>query len=1688
MLVSSIEIVNPFPNEKIRIKAPKTLPTINSIRFDSVFKRLNSSNQLNSNSNILTSVPFPTYNLNPDEHALTFSYPKRFPLDWNVVTNNDMFFEAEIVNSFGVTGVTVFPTHPFPKLISYNDNSLTLSSVLLSAQYFNESSVNLDWNGYDITYDLLLNSPDKIFDDLSTFMYMPSAYFGASRVNEVFTTINHEVTTLSADFSDKILANSFEIVVPIVNADPSKSPIGYTGESIYTIYDPLRNGTLVGRKRSDLLANPINANIDYSTGVFGLDYNHGYFVSSGDATVSYRTSSIPTLTLSAYTSTNTNIPLPGNLGTDYFILSSALPIYYYNVPLTFQGTAYAANKGATLYWNLDTSVNANGTSSVAISCGMVDNYKQGWWDLKNSGTLAMLHYENVTDNENLSGFANGDYVSPMQQVPASSDFVFRNDGAFQTYTVNLVLSTFSNSVQKSSEKFSMNHDQANFTINLTSLSSSFVAEIETDAIIDETYPVKWNVNLSDNIELYSAINGERIQLNTLVNYTTAYSITGRNLGFEPTQIIFYNSEYGVSSTQVWNPIQSSYTNAKLEISGTYVDAYEIPKGTLNAYLKRGNLVYRVPDNSFVKWNILTDNDVVIDGHGANSRIFFDQNYYNGNNARSISYTITADCVESNPQNIGTIFNAEMFNDMVSLTSVNSYLLDSIQKSCTNNIWFVLSANDQIYNSSDECSTAVISTGTHFFDLSANLSTINADASSVFWFVNNSLVASGHTLTGVEISSMTNVTSCITISALMASANSGGFPLQNYSDSFCFCLRDQLTPFDFLIYPTTQWNGTTFENVTSYTSSNGPSAYGNCHEQCFTISASPGFDEYICQIGEQISVFKTSVFDVCKSVDTVGVIPISITAYDSCYKNSCEATGYNSSSSVSGDVIRDLLNFNDYEIPVNNFTINDTVFNLNSAFNETLVELTASMGYGTSPVKMVSANLTLSLTDIEGRIKTSNVQLIGNDNILQNYWTLEDINSMFYLEENTVGEFVLDVTGTLTQIIPGHDYCPQTITFPTASFNVTALHGPEIGLYTEKNCLSTNESFVVKNQSKIIDNQFGLSTIYIDFGDNRVSAISADQRTLTHSYSANGSYTWTLTGELRNGLKNIVTLVDYLEVSTPQIDPVQEIQRNFPSHIDLPYNRIEISDFSNDWAIAQNFNTKVDRISANFEYIKQQSYIYNPLLPMKYLGWYGNNKTAILKWNNSEYADQNQQEFTNISDIIQDSGNLFVIDDNRLKIYENGYYPRLIVDKNRIGEDENWNELKSIQFNNNIIACLDKGNNAIYFYKWTGGYQTKLLYYFGGWGNVSSKYKFNKPNDFSYRRKQILVCDTDNKSIKQYDSSFSWISTQTYEVKPLSVDVNDQGIFVLFEDGTVYFCDSNFNVISSWKFEGQITPNTKLRVNDQFVYINSDELYKYTLKGSLVGLFKKELTNRKVSGISFSDGIVYICEKTIIHKVCDNDSYLSVRDISTDVNLINFDDVKLDSQEFLTVDVYNDSLSKIFFNQKTLVDSFSAKFYEILSPCDDQFIDFETRAFTNTTPLVSALIGYNECINYPTIGREFNLISDNFDLLTNILKSETVYPVFSAECLTWAELSMPHEHCANGGDHKPLSWYELIHGMECPETGDCLNEYMTYFGEITTTFTHFQIPYSVDACNYVTTNFTNVTCNSAIGLIFFDHNQ
>lgn len=1685
MLASAIEIITPFPNEKIRLKAPKTVPSINGIRFDSVFKRYNSPNQQNSSTSILSSEPYILYDLNPDNHIVDFIFPTRFPLVWAVNKNNDLFFETEIVGVKGVSGCTVFPTSPFPLLKEKNDYSVGLSAVLIQAQKFNESSVNLDWNGYDISYDLLLDSGLKSFRPLTTYMQLSAPYYASTRKNDVFSIVTHQTSKLSADFPPNMIPASFELSVPITNTNPVNSPIGYTGTSQYTIFDPARNGLLKGRVRSDLKPDPIVANVNYSTGKFGLDYNWNYFVSGGNCEVSYRAvNSVPS-TVSVYTGVgNVPITLP-NLGTDYFTISTVKPIYFYSFPFTFQSTPlYAECKTPTLFWNLSSSPINNGASAVMLSSTMIDNYKQNWWSLDNSGLDAVICYNKINTfqdvylADNLSCYIGNTYIAENQWVPASSTMHFINNGLFQTYDVQTTLSTFSDSIQKTFNKFILNKNKANFTVHLSSYTNSLVAELESDAILDPTIPIKWNFDKNEYISLFSLINNQPISNNTFVNFLTASKVSAVNMGVDATKVIAYSQEYNISAVNTWNPVSGSYANTTVQLNGSFDDTHQNPNGFLKASLNKSGRIYDIPRTSNIRWLMPSSDAVTISVSGRDSEIFLNTNHYIGKNGEQINFTVKTACSDSLPIQFNLPFRANVYDDSYNLTSLNTSFVVN-EKPCNAEITFsILSGGEQLFNSADKCDVAVLSTGGYDFILSANTTTINVLPSNIHWFKNDVEFGTGRSI-ALSLSSNSPTVSSVSVSARRASAVRGNFPVFNYVDQFSFCFKNTLSAFGFQAYPVKQWNGTSFIEVNP-TNSRGVSAYGNCHKECFIISATPGFDNYKFSVGEDQYNQTSNILKVCYSPTTTENRPISIFAYNKCYSENCPSTIHNSTESIPNNRLKGPIVFHPYETVTNVSYMNDTFFNLNAPFSENLVSLSTDFVTPFSPVQVLSGTMLLEMTDGGGNKKSQNLILNGNTQVFESTWNQDDPNSMFYIPANTVGIYDLKMSGTLTRKIIDQDFCQVTVPMPTKHFTLTAVNGPELAFYTETPSLNLGSPLTFQNDTVQLDYSFGLSSIKIDFGDGVVSAFNPNSLTGIHTYTQPGTYSWAVTGFLKNGLLDVVTYDNYIDVQAPQPMLVRDTQRNFPSEIILPYSCSDIADFSNDWIVDSTFNNKVQKIADNLTYIQKHSFIYDPDLPHKYLGWLGNHKGDEIKWSYFDYDNTKQQTFTDIRDIIHEGEYLFVIDGNSLKIYNNGYYPRLLIDKNTISEGEQWGDIKTIQKSGQVICLLDKRNKAVYYFKWNGKYNLKLLYYFGGWGNKNNKYKFNNPNDFSYFNQTTLICDTDNKCVKKYDSTFSWTETKMFDKKPISITQNANYIFVLFDDKSISKYDLSFQFLKTWNYQGEITDFSKIRLNDIFVFVNGSVVQKFTLNGSTVGTFKKQLSNLEIRSIGISENNIYLPEKDKIHKVSDTSKYFDLRDLSQDSGLFPLSAMLISPKEFVSTEVYNDSLNKINSNISTVFNSFSARFFEISNPCEDSFQTFETRAFnvSASDQLKFSQIGINEKVDYSTIGREFNNICYNLNIVKNVLNSQKVYPEYNFECLTWEDAMISNgDQCGKGGPRKPISWYELSKGLECTVNSQEHDNVLDIFKNIDEYPNVFRLPYSLSACQYITSHFSGVSCVS-----------
>lgn len=1691
MIVIGISSINSWPNEKIRIYPQAISPALLQVRFDTLYSKNFFADQLNTNFGWLTSVANNTLIYNPNSHPL-IDYPTVFPLDWNVIYQDDNFLQGEIVMEQGVSGFTIFPSHVFPKHLSKTTNTLEISCMLTNALLLkDEHSVNSDWNGYYVDYSKCLSSPQRnLTGSLSSWSY-DRAYYASCRENYKAVTVSnsHSATTFTFNFPVSVIPESVMIDLPITNVDPTKSPYGYTGDSTYKIYDFKRDGNLRGLIRSDLLENPITGSINYSTGLVSINYTNGYFASAGDVLVNYRTKN-PTTDLSAKNLYN-NVWYPYSaVISDHVLFSGSKPLYLYDIPFFFKDYQ---NYIPTINWHLSSIVTNSGASSILVSSVMVDNFFQNSWHLKDSENYLKLKYENIgTENlKTLSGFIDNSLILENVWYPASCDFEFRNNNFFRSYNVAMTLSSVNDCIQTRNINFNLNNDKTTILVNVISSDrNSALVQAASEAPLHAPYGVKWTFDPPDNITLKSAIlTGNSIPVDTYVAPTTSMLIYVNNLGVEDTYINFTTEEYGASARAKW--FSSEVLSAlPFKIFGEVDVMNETRIGSLSAKLEKNSLFYPIPSWSNVQWTEhktpATEATIAATSKKTGKPVLFD-NYYTGYEAGVLNFQVSAKCNNTFALDVLIPVSARNFSPVHNLTS-NLLQFHIPERPCLSYASMYLSGdNDLYYNGLNSCTTIPVKLGTNTILLTANVATLAIDnESQIQWYYDDNYFGSGISLSA-NLSSSFLTTSSLKVFVSAASAKYGNFPLFNYEDTVNVCFVPDLIPFKFELWPSYKWLGTTKVPISSKNDSGGVSAYGFCHTECFNFSALSGFDLYKCEIDGIITEHNSSQFSRCVSHQTTGTKCVSMTAYNSCFDSKCGSNKFNYAKTTGTNKLNQCISYKDFPKGNNNSSISNRNFNLNNA-NNRFFDLTLKVDYPNSPVKIQNGEFSVCLNGL-----CEYLDFHSNGETYRGEWTLVDKDSLFYIEENTYNILNLYIAPSGYKTIPNEDYCSVFETVSTKTLTVSVYHGPEIAFFTPFNCVSANEPLTIFNDTENFTNNFGYSSFRIDFGDNTIKFYPASSESFTKSYSSLGSYSWNITGTFKNRDTNIVTYKDFVKVQLPctYIDE-STIIRKFPSVVELPYPCCDLQEIANDWTTADKINKLFYKIDQNFQYIKNLTTVYDPNIPNFYVGWIGNKNSSKLKYNFNNNSNYTQYTFSNLTDIFYKNEKFYVIDDKNIVLLNDGFYPEMYYNSPNITEGELFQKPTAIQYSDtfNEIYILDELKNSFYIFTYNLGL-LNLKYYFGGTGSASVKTKFNNPKDFTVGENgNIVIADTKNKVIKIFTRYLNWVKTVELEYEPISVTFDGDYYYVAGISKIEKF-DLFFNKVLEWGNDNvnlkKIRYNKDFKGNLYFVY--SDKVENFNGFGIRKGSYK--LPKNTYASVAYNGKNVFVAEINKIHKFCECEQYIQLCNLRGSC-FWEKESYYFDGDEFRQPSLFEDSFGKIWSNFNKFKDLIEYRFVEYKDPYTDEFVSFGLeRETTSAINLELPSTGMNESPDFITLGREINKVCNNTNKLLDLVDVKRKYKTYSLSgCDTWYNLMAKGNSDFGTGDSiNSLSWFELANGFATLSTRNLdYSFYDTFFQKASGGYdlngwgNYIEFPYNLSACNYIKTFFTQVSCNSARNII------
>lgn len=274
-------------------------------------------------------------------------------------------------------------------------------------------------------------------------------------------------------------------------------------------------------------------------------------------------------------------------------------------------------------------------------------------------------------------------------------------------------------------------------------------------------------------------------------------------------------------------------------------------------------------------------------------------------------------------------------------------------------------------------------------------------------------------------------------------------------------------------------------------------------------------------------------------------------------------------------------------------------------NETL-DLSAG-AYNTNPIFCTGGTTLWTLSSVDWGSYTQDVDSdTSTDTSTFNYslrlsgYGINAETASYYNDTQISLNVQKDITCQINQ--SPYDWQAKTTTIDE-TYNILSVPPPRIKLYTANRYVLTGTEVKFEN---LITNTNLLCSLTIDFGDG-LSAVTFDNTAINQNfyrtYNTTGQKTVRVTGTVVYDTTPItLDLTNIIEVVSNYDEVVPENYRSTQTPVALPYpSKIQIA--ANDWAIADVFNSCVEKFYKNLEYLETRGSVYNGTYS-DYFGWLG----------------------------------------------------------------------------------------------------------------------------------------------------------------------------------------------------------------------------------------------------------------------------------------------------------------------------------------------------------------------------------------------------------------------------------------------------------------------------------------------------
>lgn len=1623
MILNSASSDLNFPSEKIDITI-NTVDTVEDNARVGVRFRHFYYNTLDSKLNFSVAS---SYGLVSDDGSeslsafqpLNFLSPSDFnPYRWNVGNYNEYLY---VSYNGGLSGVTVWPTHPYPRIIKTNNNTLSVETFLALASAFDGEVKTPQYREIvrDSNYFQLSSSPAFLTTSTTGYVYASRGVKGY----EIGFNRNFLRTFSRKSLSRNLIDNSIQIEVPVVTSkvvlDDTENQIfrlqffddnassKRTSNGVKSVSTSLR--TLTNTVLEDLgITYPYanSASYNNATGALSITFKAPLFINKFDyITACYETSTtVPTL----YNSKIRIVPTT----TNNFTITSEIPVYFWNYRFRAASPASVVNTDAyTINFQSSSFTISDNYSSVDVRSVMVDNYYQNQFSIVSSEVSGLLAQRFVEENNEQSLSAllvgNGGIYKTNQWMPAGYDMRFFNSGLGDRYGVKIQLSSFTGAIYQQQESIDLLLNKKNIIFNLNlqesgETSAHCVATIFPSPA-ENGYGYKWAAIPPENV-VFRNLDGDELSQDVL--YENEFEAQVFNLGVDKTEIVLYSQEYDTSASTFWFPPSTVVNNMYLELKGEVQDFNQNSSGTVSAFCNRGGFSYRVPVDATIIWNEAgNDSRANLDFY-TKSNLLIDKGtaYASSNDYSLVDVSISSIPVEQYPHNILFDVNCNLFRNDFSMNASKLFFIREYPSKDYININATSASNTQIISSSAFKNKILTSPAT--LSLTADYPNLITDSSMIFWNITNSngvnIVSSGDFATF----SLSTISACVTVSAISATPFEGNFKAYNFVDSICFYVLSATPEFNYIAFPENQYSpiqtaasitnnyqcGLADEIFNIYNNTNGMTAYKSCHTENFYFSATPGFDLYVWNVGDIVKESTSNKVVIPVTYQNVSATGnVSVTAYNSIFIKEDSATVFNSASSDGGNLFKQPIVFYDFPTPSLSISMDNDYYNIDK-YSET-PEITYEFDSGYQDIQGYTLNLVLSSSNFFQTKVISDKKSIAN--------TLLKIgleNSDFIINENSLNFCNVYLSGNVVVNMNGFDFCAETKPVSSNIIPLTAYNGPNLELYCLKNVVSSGEVVWFYNGSNAnfaSGNSSQFVSFIFDNGDGTLQTTTSAY--ITASYISQGVKSPSMTGVTFAGqqFEQVWDRMVYVKNSFDSYD--SSISRGFSQDITLPYSLRDVLVKPNDWQYASVINSSFEKLKTNLDYLSSSCSTNNITFPKAYGGFLGS-KYGNFKWNTKYSATGlGNSHFKELKCVQYVNDKILVLNGTNIEVYTFDEKPELLYSFNRIGDGETLENPTKLYYSStsNRLYILDSGKLIMFVCEFDidSPSQIKLTHYWGGTGDINAGTKLNDPVDFCLDSSQNLyILDGDSLMIKVYNANLNWTKninlTTIVDSKPSSIDCDGSNTFIITSISGITAV-TDLNTVQAYIQVNNSKKSFFNQLHSGILYvISGDRLLKYMKNGTFV--------SEKVMSFDIS------------YLTCDSNHLLVVGDkcISKNVDFVEIDkiinnleslsgfswnSIYVSENELVSDYVYNDSFKKIFDNIKLLNSRIESQLILNYDEFGSTISQYTTGATLSSLATPEIFIATNEPVLYDTINRSITLLYNSLETVKENIMFNSITP-------------------------------------------------------------------------------------------------